>query len=374
MRILVLGNNFNGAYGSLKCFSEEMAKAFSKIGCETFLTYTVNEAVKIINSNTIDFSIGIGKYSFFCDGVPLYELFQVRHYQWIIDNPKKISIDVKSKFVKYILIDKLFSECISNTANAFMFLPLGVPDKSDHNIVDQTKEEGVVFAGQIRDSNRLYEMIKGHKYSDSIIEAVDGIVSDLDYPFILGLKRITCDMPEECIEDVFSLSNSFVRAYKREKTLGAINEYPVAIVGEVESDKLVEKKNVKLFGKKGYYEAISIIKKYSFCINIEPNFNAGFHDRIIRAIQNGGLLITNDGTIQRDIFGDKLLYFKYSSLEDICCQILNISPEQIAQKTAAGAEIVDEFFSWKKILSCVIADFKGENKDEYNRLYRVLGN
>ena len=373
MKILIVGNNFTGAYGSLNCFIEEIVFSFEKMECEVFLANAVHEAIGIYDKYSIDFSIGIGKYSFFWDGKALYDLYQIQHYQWIIDNPLKMKIDTESSFIKYILIDKLFANCIEKAKLPFLFCPLGVSNNTENHSVEK-KDNGIVFAGQIRDCNLIYENIKLHKCHQDIKKILDVLTSDLDLPYILQLERNILHLKSDDKAEVFSLTNSFIRSYKREKVLNEIRGIPVFIIGENQSKVLFKNSNITLLGKHKYYESFDIMKKYMFSINIEPNFNYGFHDRILRAAINGNIVITNDGIIQRKILKNYALYYQFSNIEDISNQILHMTEEEIENMSSRISETVSNNFGWERILEYIIMDFGGRKDYENDRLYRILGN
>lgn len=373
MKILLVGNNFTGAYGSLHCFIEEIDFFFKKMGCEVFPANTVREAVEIYDNYSIDFSIGIGKYSFFLDGRALYDIYRIQHYQWIIDNPLKMKIDTESSFIKYILIDKLFENCVEKTKLPFLFCPLGIPGITENYSVEK-RDNGIVFAGQIRDCNLIYENITLHKCHQDIKKILDVLISDLDSSYILTLERNTQNLKSDEKAEVFSLTNSFIRTYKREKVLDQIRGIPVFILGENQSKVLSQNSNITLLGKHKYYESFDIMKKYMFSLHIEPNFNYGFHDRILRAAIKGNIVITNDGLIQREILKNNALYYRFSNIEDITNQILHMTEEEMKNMSSGLSETVSNNFAWEKILQYIVMDFGGGKNYENDRLYRILGN
>ena len=370
--ILVIGNNFTGAYGSLNCFVQEIVCSLKKMNHRVLLANSVSEAVKLYDNNDIDFSIGIGKYSYFKEGKPLYDSYKLLHYQWLIDNPLKLEIDTESSYIKYILIDKLFSCCMNQPQKPLLYLPLGIPEfKID---TDVEKEYGIVFSGQIRDSNTIFEEIAMNKRKWEIKNLLEILISDLDLLYILELKKSIGKLPPCDRMGVLSLTNSFLRAYKREKVLNGIRDIPVIIIGENKSEILLKNKNITLLGKVPYYESFAIMSKYMFCLNIEPNFNCGFHDRILRGAANSSVVITNDGKMQKEILGSDAIYYSFSSLDMIRNQILNLQKTKIVEMGNRLTETVSYYFTWEKILEYILCDFGGIEGNENNRLFRILGN
>lgn len=370
--ILVLGNNFTGAYGSLNCFIQEIVWSLEKMNHMVLLANSVSEAVKLYDNNDIDFSIGIGKYSYFKEGQPLYDLYKILHYQWIIDNPLKLEIDTESMYIKYILIDKLFQYCTNQPSNPFLYLPLGIPNL--HISIDVKKKYGIAFSGQIRDSNAIFAEITMNKRKREIKNLLEILISDLDLLYILELKKSMGGLNPCDRKKFFYLTNSFLRAYKREKVLNEIKDIPVIIIGENKSKILLKNNNIIMLGKVPYYDSFKIMSKYMFNLNIEPNFNCGFHDRILRCAANGSVVITNYGKMQQEILGSDAIYYNFSNLNMISNQILNLKKTKIIEMGNGLAETVSYYFIWEKILEYILCDFGGVKGNENNRLFRILGN
>lgn len=370
--ILVIDNDFTGAYGSLSCFVQEIVCALKKMNQNVLLASTVSEAVNFYNSNNIDFSIGIGKYLFYLEGQPLYDLYQKRHYQWIIDNPLKLEIDTKSSNIKYILIDKLFPYCMSKPQNPFLYLPLGIPNFRIETILE--KENGIVFSGQIRDSNKLFKEISLSDKKQEMMELLEKLTSDLDLLYIPELMKYIENLPLCERTKVFSLTNSFLRAYKREKVLNSIRDIPVIIIGENKNNIISKNNNITMLGKVSYCDSFKIMAKYMFSLNVEPNFNCGLHDRILRAATNGSVVITNYGKMQQELLKNDAIFYHYSNLDMIKYQIEGLQKKEIVEMGKRLAETVFSYFTWEKILEIIICDFGGTKKNANNRLFRVLGN
>lgn len=370
--ILVLGNNFTGAYGSLNCFIQEIVFSLKEMRHRVLLANSVSEAVNLYENNYIDFSIGIGKYLYFKEERPLYDLYKLLHYQWLIDNPFKLEIDTESSYIKYILIDKLFSCCIKQSQNAFLYLPLGIPKFKI--TTDLEKKYGIVFSGQIRDSNTIFKEIDMNKRRLEIKHLLERLIMDLDMLYILELEKSIRKIPACDRMEIFSLTNSFLRAYKREKVINEIRDIPVIIIGENKSQRLLRNKNIKFLGKIPYYDSFKVMSKYMFCLNIEPNFNCGFHDRLLRGAANSSVVITNDGKMQKEILESDAIYYSFSSLDSISSQILDLQKTKVIEMGSRLKETVSYYFTWDKILKYILRDFGGIEENENDRLFRILGN
>lgn len=356
MNILLIDNNFEGAYGSLNVFIREIQEELLLLKHHVFLSGSVDDSIRYIKENAIDFSLGLGKYNQFKNGVPIYDLLRIMHYQWIIDNPLKIKIDNNSSYIKYIVIDKLFFSCLNKRYNKSLFFPLGVPSFHIRNYENQNR--GIVFSGQIRDANKIYSDISEHYLKKKIDNVIEHQIENLEKPYINILNYETNNMTYEQKRQVFMFSNSYLRAYKREIVLSSIKEYPVYIVGENHNEKLGLKKNFTFFGKVNYRTAFKIMARYYFALNIEPNFNDGIHDRVLRSIQNGNMVVTNFNNFQNDLFKNTLLYYQYSSIPDVIDSLSDIHYEEIREKNRQAQLVVEREFGWNSIIQKIIENYR----------------
>ena len=173
---------------------------------------------------------------------------------------------------------------------------------------------------------------------------------------------------------IFSLTNSFLRAYKREKVLSSIKNIPVSIIGENRSRVISNNKNIKILGKASYYDTVKIMARYMFNINIEPNFNCGFHDRILRSVTSGNIIITNYGQIQQQILKNDVIFYDYANLDMIESKVRNMHKNEMFEMRNRLAKKISSCFVWEKILEIVICDFRRIKQNANNRLFRILGN
>ena len=346
--------------------------ALRKKKIHVLVANTVAEALAAYDNNEIDFSIGIGKYSYFWKGYPLYDLYHKLHYHWIIDNPLKMEIDTVSSYIKYVLIDKLFSLCMEKVQNPVLYLPIGVPKTKSNSRIK--KKNGIVFAGQIRDSNTLLKEINNSSNKTEIIKMLEPLMLNLDLPYIPELMKNVGGMSPSIRKATFALTNSFLRAYKREKVLSEIKEIPLTIIGEVRSKELLNKKNLTIVGKVPYYKSFEIMRQYRFSLNIEPNFNCGFHDRVVRSAVQGNVVITNYSKMQFDVWGNAALYYSYSAIDRITNRILCLQENELEEMGDRLSQVTLLNFSWDRIIEFLLCDYGGTKDNAKNRLFGILGN
>ena len=184
MRILLLNNNFTGAYGSQEIFLQEIYHSLRMEGFEVFISESVEESIKYLRNKKIDFSVGIGQYLQYIDSGPLYELFKTPHYQWVIDNPCKVGYDKQSRFIKYLIIDKEFELLMPSVVHKTFFASLGVPAGNYSAIDVKNKKDGIVFSGQIRNSFDLKQAMTCHKEKKRLARITECLIAHPDDSFI----------------------------------------------------------------------------------------------------------------------------------------------------------------------------------------------
>lgn len=360
MNILLIDNEFDGAYGSIHVFLHEIYECLNRMGHKVYVSRHIKESLDLIKNNRIAFSIGIGRFNQYISGIPLYEYARVLHYQWVIDNPYKLEIDTKSSFIKYILIDRKFRFCMDAAIHEPLFLPLGVSGRNSSHVERTQRKPGIVFSGQVRDVNGIYGEIKHSRLKKEVEMFIEEAVASLDKPFIDLFNETVKEVSPAGRKEVFRLCNSYIRAYKRKHVLSAISNYPVYLLGDIRDEDLKEQNNIYSVGKRSYEEAFYEMQKYEFSINIEPNFNDGMHDRVLRSIWNECILITNDGELQEKVLKDYVIYYKYKDVDQIQTIISESADGLYSKKAYMAKQIVMDHYTWFVIMNQLTDDYRRE--------------
>ncbi len=360
MNILILDNSFPGAYGSFGVFLREIGSALDAMGHRVVVSRSATESAQVLNAEQVDFSLGIGRFGQFLDGVPLYDAFGVRHYQWIVDCPYKTVLDAHSAFVKYLFIDAGFSQTAPKLKRAPLILPLGVPPVAPTKRSISSSKCELVFVGQIRDSSHIFAEIQANKRRTEIMAVLDYCVENLDSPFLRNFLSATVGLSEEMRANMFGPVNSFVRAYKREYVLSYITGCQVSVIGEVSSPTVISRRNVRFLGKLPYAEAFEMIRSYRYALNVEPNFNEGWHDRVLRAPFCGALPVTNrrldvgeDNCLQ-----DNMVTYDYGAVEEINDRMDALSAAEVGARIDRMKGMIGRRYGWTAVLSRIIEDMK----------------
>lgn len=345
MNILLLYNIFDGANGSFQVFQDEIVEAVAKYD-NVYVSHDVSDTLRICKEINIDFSIGIGMFNQYINKCPIYDIVKVRHYQWVIDSPLKMDIDMESNGVTYICINKAFSYAIENVKNTPLFIPLGYNE--DSNRRQKVKNRGIVFCGQIKNERMAYESFDGI-YKNLVSMFVEEYRDNLDSSFEQMFFSYFSKMPLETQKQLFRPLNSYFRALKRKLVISSIKEYPVYILGEVFDEDISSQKNVCLLGKHDYSETWNMVSEYEFSLNIDPNYYNAIHDRVIRSILYGTIPVTLENDWCKRVFGESAIYYRFKDLTKIESQIEACDGTDYVERLHA-LQIREKEFLWENIL------------------------
>lgn len=369
MNIGILNNNKDVAYSSFEVFYANIMKCFIQFGHNVFSFNSVNELEEFLKEKSLDFTINIGKHSFYKDGVPFYKHYNIPHFSWIVDNPIKIGLDLHNKNVNYFFIDNEFGDLYNDLKfDKYRFLPLGTEIKK--TFINANKDIDILFTGQIKDSNKIYSEIKQLDSNNQIVinKIIDHMLNDLQQSFIQTFCTIKSSfhMNDKDMENIFRYSNSFVRAYKRKKVISSIKERKITVYGRVEDSDILRKQNVEFKGTVPYDELYKVFERSKVSLNITPNFNYSCHDRIINSIAMGTCCITDKNnyitTKFRDM--DSIVYYNYNNLDVLNQKLNNVIEKELYNKIQEeGLKVVKENFTWevisKNLLDFVIEKLEG---------------
>lgn len=312
MNILLLYNNFDGAHGSLAAFQREILQSTKEIG-SIFVSASAEQTLEICRKYKVDFSLGIGAFNQFINGIPVYEVTGVHHYQWLIDNPLKMNIDTLSSRITYILIDRDFIYNLGSVENSPLFMPLGITEEVLSEI-HRDKTEGIVFSGQIKNSYEQYEALNSVFHDKRVRKFVDEYEGSLKDSFERKFYDHFGGLPVKEQKEIFRPLNTYFRTIKRKEVLESIRDYPIYIIGEIYDEELCSKSNIHILSEAPYDVTWETISLYRYSLNINPNFHDGLHDRIIRSICCGTIPVTEDSAWCREIFGKKILYYDFADM------------------------------------------------------------
>ena len=349
MKILLIENSFSGAHGSFQKFLSEIEHALEKLGHRVFRAGDVQDVAAVYKQQEPNFSLGIGKYKSLINGKLICDVYEIPHYQWIVDNPLKMPQYSSENFTP-IFIDREFVELYEPKPKHFLWFPLGIA--GDENNYNKSRERGIVFAGQVKNLNSLQAEIRRSNQHKLIEKFLSDLLQNLDDSFIVRYKSFLLNNEIVDLEEFFRLTNSYLRCFKRLNVLKKIRQWPLILAGNIAEESLLRKPNVIHLGDVPYSDLHKLFSKYTHVLHISPNFSACVHDRILRGLVAGCQVIAEENSVLRAIFGDELIYFRYKNFDE---QSFEIGKGNRGLRTTAK---ILERFEWKNILTAVIDDYR----------------
>ena len=362
MRVGLIKNNASIAHEAIGEFLQEIHSNLSGLGHDVFVIKNSDDYLLLCQNKLVDLTIGIGKYDFHSHNRPLYDAYKIPHFNWIIDNPIKMNLDLASDYVYYIFIDLQFFAVLGKyDIQRCLFLPIGV-SVNEKNYAE--KKIDVLFAGQIKDVKKLYGEIKNlpkplRQSIQIIIEIIffDPSQSFIDVFNIMVNHESSAYLDEEK-KIIFKYANSYTRAYKRKLVINNIKNTNICIIGDVEDSQIQSQGNVKIYSPLPYRMLGKLYSHTKFALNISPNYSYSCHDRILHSVSNGACCVSDSNYILRLFFRDLVSIVFYdlndlSTLDEKLNFLLASGDYKIIHKN--GYNVVKSNFSWQKIVKILIA-------------------
>ena len=93
-------------------------------------------------------------------------------------------------------------------------------------------------------------------------------------------------------------------------------------------------------------------------LNILPNFKDGIHDRVLTAMCNGSVSITDSSTYLKEQFqdGEDIVFYELNQMEKLPDRILQLQKDEakMAQIAQKGYQKVQSGFSWDERIDEVL--------------------
>lgn len=238
----------------------------------------------------------------------------------------------------------------------------------------------LVFVGGYNKPEEVYDQIC-HMYRGNVLEFVKDFIKELvenpheTYEAALaktwenyGLENIEDEKFNE-IASEFALVNRYIRAYFRDKIIREIIEHDIVIhvSGNGWNDFESEYKHNIVIEHSDWYTAAKMLANAKISLNIMPWFKAGFHDRAIKSMMSGTLLLTDSSEyIEKKLQNmENVVIYQLDQLEALP-EIIKylLSHEEIAEKIAQmGYEFAKDEFSLKKSAAWMTRVLKEELND-----------
>ncbi len=372
-------------YGSNVFFANNLAEAFEKIGynvemCELDfsedMTSVLEKYVGKKFTAIIDFNSTLPRLEV-DEKVRYLDMIEGPFFNYIVDHPlyhhPVLQIDIKDYNV--ICLDNNHKQYIEkyyqNIKNTLM-LPLA-PTSSVSDDSCSKKTEDIVFLGTYTPSRIIDEQIikLDNKDSDLIEQIIDIMYYDSSISHEKALEMIFAEKAIELSSDEFKqlanktyLADMYLRAIRREKVINELinNDIKVTVYG-AKWDEFFGRKMENLIIRNNVDYAVipEIMSRAKMVLNVMPEFKDGIHDRVLNAMQNRAVCITdtNDFISRNFVDGQDLITYSNNRLEELPEKIKNVLEDesrlnQIAQN---GYRKVAGKYTWtnsaRKILESI---------------------
>ncbi len=312
MNVLILKDNYKGVYNSFDEFYKVIIDMFINNHIHIFIANTIDEAIYCLTNKRINFTLNIGQYHFYKDQKPLYDLYEVINYQWIIDNPLRYdNCDYYSKYNRMIFIDNSFKLFIQNNRSDYLTLP--IPFKTQTRRC-QNKIDAIFAPIKIKSKSFFENLIDKSKEKELILDFLDKYDFDSSFGEFYCNYRETHQIINE--KEFFEIVNGYIRIQKRLKSISSIKKHMV-IIASNNPDNLIFSKNVVFINPLNYNKIISTSKKYKYILNCNPNFDYCIHDRVSYSIMEGTIVISDANKLLKEIDMPLLYNYSETNIDDI---------------------------------------------------------
>lgn len=312
--ILVLINTFNGGYQSFKIFYDEIIKGINTLGHEPIIVDNVADANRVCKNNKISFSINIGKYDYYINNQPLYDVYGLINYDWIIDNPIKYikyGIDTKSSYNRLIFIDKDFSLIEGFGRDDYLWIPLGGPIENINNEV--CRKNAILVPWDLRtEIPQISDIIDSSIMHNVIWEFINSF--NYDQSYIKQYNAFLENKPIEESDKFFLLTNKYIRTKKRIDIINSIRNWELVIPSDYQNSQLIGP-NIRYIPTGNFAKTIQLQRQYKYILNSTPNYDYCVHERISYGSANGAIVITDSNSLLQE--NDFPMVFTYEHLSDI---------------------------------------------------------
>lgn len=363
--------NYN-QYETKRYFTVKLAEAMERAGIATMIVDVQEKklgknAIKEIYTFKPDFTASF--HSFVPDesGAFLFDHLKIPHLSILVD-PSLYSVPlIRSPYSIISCVDAFdYGGLQSQKFDRLLLFHHAVEKELEEVAEVKEKEYEVVFFGSCYDYESLKKLWQS-QYPEEITEALEKaaglVLSNRDMPlqeaFVKGWSGAKLDKKVDFLS-LFKLVDSYSRGLDRIALIRAIKEADVHIFGDVAEDEdqarqgwdhyFKDQSNVTVHPSVPFEEQMQILRRSKICLNSNPFFKDGSHERLFTGPANRALVATNNTLFSRAQFVDKedILLYDSSDLAPINDKInAFLSDEERRQKAVLAArKKVFSLHSW----------------------------
>ena len=372
-------HNSEICYNSLNYFSDNIEKALNDKGIETQRIGTFNEdvvmqrwdAIIAINSNLP--AVKMDDNSFFADYLkcPVFVIFvdpPYHHHAILKEHMNNLHVIVLDKgHVEYC---KEFYGPFQSVDMAYL---LGAVGK---RIAYEDKEIDILFSASVPEEEEIKKralQIYGEEWADIIFELlIQAGINYPDHPMDQVLREILEKSNLEYSQEDFKLLMSslgtqaefYLRGYYRKKIVATLVDAGLRVhVAGNGWDKLYDEcpENLVLEGVVDFEQMADLTANSKIVLNVMPWFKDGLHDRILTAMLNGSVCVTDSSSYIEAHFkdGEELVLYKLDDLDALPRKMDELlkDEEKAASIAENGKKKAEENYSWDRFVDDYILKY-----------------
>lgn len=231
----------------------------------------------------------------------------------------------------------------------------------------ESRPYDIIFSGTYTDPIRIETAIK--KLPDflvsNIMELIDMMQADSALTIedaVEALARneiydyINSDLPLHT--QTFYLADTYVRCVNRKNLVLALDkcQHKLDLFGGLWEE--LELKHATIHREIPFNLTFTIFAKSKICVNIQPNFKAGCHDRVFSAQLNGAISLTDPTTLLKEEYSDmsNILFYELKDIDSVNAKVDSVlSDAKTLKKIAqAGFEIASRNHTWANIANVIL--------------------
>ncbi|WP_099466967.1 glycosyltransferase family protein [Konateibacter massiliensis] len=312
----------------------------------------------------IDFNSGLQRAEM--DNGQFYlDMIDAPFYNYIVDHPlyhhPVIRLGIKRSNI--ICIDRSHASYLEkyypNIQNV-VFMPLGAMQALNVIPYEERKNE-VLFSGTYISTEEIMEKIEKARLKEEILLLIQELKADVsqtpEEALQKVLKRKSVILQDAEFADYLNscyLADTYLRVNYREQLIQTLldHDIDVTVYGyDWEKFDCRKKEHLKIKGHVSFPVSLEVIADSKIVLNIMPWFRDGIHDRVLSAMINKSVCVTDTSVYIEENFIDEkeLILYSLTELEALPAKIKELLVDTKRAKAIAecGYQAVNEKHMWK---------------------------
>lgn len=299
------------------------------------------------------------------------------HIIWLVDHPRYLM----ERFIHYPEHDKVYIGCVDRTHVDYLRNYYSLPHvffaphfawKGEHMVPFQKRGYEVFFPASAVRWESVAERYKGLEGAlKTIVDyVIEFLLKNPEYPLETGFEQVLLQFGEKdyrelakaCMELAGEYVDFYLRITTRMRIIRALLHEGVTVTvcgrgWEEAGFSEQERANLQIIGEElPYTEVIEKMADSKAVLNVMPWFKDGSHERVLMALMNGAVSVTDASGYIKEIFGENgVVYYDICRPELAAKEIKKRlqSVEQLESLAERGKRLAEEKGTVKNWGSCI---------------------